>query len=206
MQFPHYLLYVTTSKEACRGDWRFALQAADGSARLEVADTEPAVRGERLELLAVVRGLEALEQPSRVTLVTASRYVRRGIAVGLADWRDNGWRWEAYGRWVPIKHLDLWQRLDHALSVHRVELREFRLDGPHLPLWQQTTVRPALPPRAVGSWPSKGGPTAVGHGHRGTTNRRFSQNPQAWQRLSVEPIEAIATIPPRWQPCAAGLS
>ena len=36
------------------------------------------VRGERLELMTLVRGLEALDQPSRVTLMTASGYVARG--------------------------------------------------------------------------------------------------------------------------------
>ena len=93
-------------------DWRFVLQSLDGSSRLEAEDAEPAVGGERLELLAVVRGLEALEQPSRVTLVTPSKYVSRGLSYGLQDWRENDWNWEHHGQMVPIKNRDLWQRLD----------------------------------------------------------------------------------------------
>ena len=74
-------------------------------------------------------GLEALEQPSRVTLVTSSRYVSRGLRFGLEEWRSNGWRWERDGRPVPIKNGDLWQRVDWALKFHRVRCRSWRIDA-----------------------------------------------------------------------------
>ncbi len=81
---------------------------------------EPDARGERLELLTVVRGLEALDQPSRVSVLTASRYVRNGIELGLPQWRARGWRWESFGRLERVKHADLWQRLDQAAAIHEV--------------------------------------------------------------------------------------
>ena len=74
-------------------------------------DIEPDIQGERLELLTVVRGLEALDQPVPVTLMTPSIYVREGIRYGLAEWRRNGWRWESFGQMVPVKNCDLWQRV-----------------------------------------------------------------------------------------------
>lgn len=131
---PHFLLFSASEPGEAReaaGDWRFVLEAIDGSAKIEVADSEPEIRGERLELLAVVRGLEALEQPSRVTLVTPSRYVSRGISYGLNDWRENDWQWERHGAMVPVKNHDLWQRVDRALEFHRVECRQWRLDAGH---------------------------------------------------------------------------
>ena len=79
----------------------------------------------------LVAALEALDQPSRVTLVTTSSQVQRGLRDGLRTWRNNGWRWESYGRLVPIKHADLWQRIDRALEFHRVECRMVRIDGAH---------------------------------------------------------------------------
>ena len=88
------------------------------------------VQGERLELLAVVRGLEALDQPSRVTLVTPSKYVHRGLLYGLEEWRTNGWSWEHFGQMVPVKNRDLWQRLDRALGFHELEFQPWRLDTP----------------------------------------------------------------------------
>jgi ribonuclease HI len=128
---PHFLLFSETGQRNHQDEWRFVLQAADGSATFEAQETEPDQHGERLELLAVVRGLEALDQPSRVTLYTPSKYVSRGIAYGLEEWRANGWTWECYGQMVPVKNRDLWQRLDRALGFHRIEFRSCRLDPPH---------------------------------------------------------------------------
>jgi len=100
------------------GWWRFVLMRTGGTVDLDVTECEPGVRGLRLELLALVRGLEALDQPSHVTLVTASRYVRYAIEHGLPQWRANGWTWEAFDQVEPIKHADLWRRLERARSVH----------------------------------------------------------------------------------------
>jgi ribonuclease HI len=128
---PHYLLFSESCGSSDDGQWRFVLQSLDGSEQLEAADAEPGALGERLELLAVVRGLEALEQPSRVTLVTPSRYVNRGLAYGLQEWRASGWQWEHYGEMVPVKNRDLWQRVDRALGFHQLECRTWRFDLPH---------------------------------------------------------------------------
>ena len=59
--------------------------------------------------------------PSRVTLLTRSRYVRRGIRRELNQWRERRWRWERFGKLVPIRDHDLWQRVDRALQFHQVE-------------------------------------------------------------------------------------
>jgi ribonuclease HI len=114
------------------GGWRFILRSSNGVRALEASDREPGVRGERLELLAVVRGLEALEQPSKITLITPSQYVKQGITHGLTEWRENGWTWERFGEMAPVKHRDLWQRLDRALKYHQVDCRAIRLDPAHV--------------------------------------------------------------------------
>jgi ribonuclease HI len=126
---PHYLLFSESRRQRQRDQWRFVLRPIEGGGQLEAADAEPDVHGERLELLAVVRGLEALEQPSRVTLFTPSEYVNRGLAYGLDEWRANDWQWEHYGEMVPVKNRDLWQRVDRALRFHQLEWRRF--DPPH---------------------------------------------------------------------------
>ncbi len=140
---PHFLLFSEAQAKNRQGQWRFVLQAADGSATFKAADSEPGTRGERLELLAVVRGLEALGQPSRVTLFTPSKYVNRGIAYGLDDWRANDWTWERFGQVVPVKNRDLWQRFDHALGFHRIEFRGWRFDKAHarLPDLKRSGIR-----------------------------------------------------------------
>ncbi|MEX0714833.1 MAG: RNase H family protein [Pirellulales bacterium] len=166
---PHFLLFSEAGEKMMQGQWRFVLQAADGSATFEASDTEPLLAGERLELLAVVRGLEALDQPSRVTLYTPSRYVNRGLTYGLDEWRRNGWSWECFGEMVPVKNRDLWQRIDRALGYHRLEFRGFRFDPPHarggnVPAPHFTLPAAARPPDRQ--------PAARG---RGVVHRRWSR-------------------------------
>lgn len=124
---PHYLLHSETAVSAdAAGRWRFALCEPGGQTALEAADEEPLAGTERLELLAIVRGLEALDQPSRVTLVSASRSVQAGLQFGLANWRASDWQWERYGTLTAVKNADLWQRLDRLLDIHKVECRPTR--------------------------------------------------------------------------------
>jgi ribonuclease HI len=127
---PHFLLFSESRRGAEHGHWRFVLESLDGADKLEASDIESDVHGERLELLAVVRGLEALPQPSRVTLVTPSRYVDRGLNDGLPEWRSNNWEWEHFGEMAPVKNRDLWQRVDRALEYHQVDCRLRRVDEP----------------------------------------------------------------------------
>jgi ribonuclease HI len=117
----HYLLFTDTIDErGCGPQWRFDLQPLGDGVRIFASDAEPDVSGNRLELLAAVRGIEALAEPARVTLITRSRYVGRGISQGLSHWRDRNWQWERFGRLVPIRDQDLWRRLDRALTIHQV--------------------------------------------------------------------------------------
>ena len=135
---PHYFLFsesctprrVRRGGKPRAGQWRFVLEAVDGSGRFEAEDEEPEVEENRLELLAVVRGLESLDQPSKVTLVTPSRYVSHGFRYGLEQWRENNWRWESFGEMTPIRNRDLWQRIDRAMRFHQVECRTWRFDPP----------------------------------------------------------------------------
>lgn len=105
-----------------QGFWRFTFWKLDGSLHLQAEDWEPEISRERLELLALVRALESLEHPSVVILIKASSYLEEGIRFGLPTWRSEGWRWEYFEHSVPIRHQDLWQRLDWDLRFHRLIL------------------------------------------------------------------------------------
>jgi ribonuclease HI len=128
---PHYLLMSEASRINGFGSWRFVLRPIGGSTSVEVGDVEPDIWGERLDLLTVVRGLESLDQPSRVTLVGCTRYVEQGIQYGLAEWRENQWRWEYFGQMVLVRDADLWQRMDRVLQFHRVDCSRRRFDAGH---------------------------------------------------------------------------
>lgn len=70
----------------------------------------------RMELLAAIMGLEALNRPCHVVLTTDSRYLQQGITQWLPNWKRRQWK-TADGK--PVKNIDLWQRLDAAVARHR---------------------------------------------------------------------------------------
>jgi ribonuclease HI len=123
------LLFTDSIGRTCSvREWRFVLQPTDGGEHIAASDSELEADGMRLDLLAVVRGLEALDTPSRVTLLVANRFVRRGIRRDMAQWRAKGWRWERFGTLAPIRDLDLWKRIDRALSIHQVQCFAWNAD------------------------------------------------------------------------------
>ena len=130
----HYLLISsatcqTTFDEIARGRWHFVPESVDGSDRLDASADEFDMSIDRLALLAVVRGLEALDQPSRVTLLTPSRYVARGLRFGINAWRETHWQWEHFGSMAPIKNADLWRRVGTAMEFHDLQCRMWRFDA-----------------------------------------------------------------------------
>jgi ribonuclease HI len=133
---PHFLLFcdgnVPASGESAgsqRGRWRFVLEDLVSGEKTEATDQEIGCAPDRSALVAVLRGLEALEQPSRVTLVTTSRYVTRGLQYGLTEWRDNDYSWEHFGAVQPIRNADIWRRIDRALAYHQVQCRWMAQEG-----------------------------------------------------------------------------
>lgn len=134
-QQPHYLLICdsvisnpalidgVTQPTIGLGRWNFVLERIDGPERLEAQDCENYIHQDRLALLAVVRGLEALEQSSIVRLVTTSRYVDRGMRFGLPNWRETSYQWESFGMRKPVRNADLWRRVDIAMQYHEIACR-----------------------------------------------------------------------------------
>lgn len=71
----------------------------------------------QMELLAAISALEALEKPSKITVVTDSAYVKNGVTGWIFGWKKNGWR---TSNKKPVKNVELWQRLDQAAARHTV--------------------------------------------------------------------------------------
>ncbi len=141
LHVPRFFLAVEVNSDLQIPRWQFTLRKPDGEIWLQASDEEPDASGERLELLTVVRALEALDQPSLVTLVSANRYIQRGMRFGIPEWRSTHWQWERFGLMVPIKDADLWRRFDRALRFHSLKFESIRFDSAHTALRGPTRRR-----------------------------------------------------------------
>ncbi|MBI2753423.1 MAG: ribonuclease HI [Betaproteobacteria bacterium] len=118
MREPAVVIYADG---ACRGNpgpggWGVLLRAR--GAEKELFGGEPETTNNRMELTAVIRGLETLRRRCAVRVYTDSQYVQKGISEWIHDWKRRGWRTADR---KPVKNTDLWQRLDDLARGHRIE-------------------------------------------------------------------------------------
>ena len=83
----------------------------------EIKGGEPHTTNNRMELMAAIAALETLKRPCTVDIHTDSQYLRNGIMTWINGWKRNGWKTSDK---KPVKNVDLWQRLDAALTNHIV--------------------------------------------------------------------------------------
>lgn len=105
---------------ACRGNpgpggWGALLRYGDTERELFGGELE--TTNNRMELLAAIEALRALNTPCSVDLTTDSVYVRNGITSWLEGWKKKGWKTAAR---QPVKNVDLWQALDEQNQRHQV--------------------------------------------------------------------------------------
>ena len=83
----------------------------------ELSGAEEMTTNNRMELIAVISGLEALNEPCKVTLFTDSQYISNAINLGwLETWQKKGWKRKG----GEVKNLDLWVRLTDLMEKHKV--------------------------------------------------------------------------------------
>ena len=106
---------------ACKGNpgpggWGAILRMGDNER--ELAGSEAQTTNNRMELMAVIKGLTALKSPCHVKLHTDSRYVIDGITKWVHGWQKNGWRTADR---QPVKNEDMWRELVTTVKPHRID-------------------------------------------------------------------------------------
>ena len=134
---------------ACRGNpgpggWGVVLRSNGHEKHLYGAEAQ--TTNNRMELLAAIKGLEALKRPCLVSLTTDSEYVRNGITRWLSDWKRRDWKTSAK---KSVKNIDLWKRLDEAAARHDVEWYWVRGHTGHV----ENELADALANRAIDEMP-----------------------------------------------------
>lgn len=108
---------------ACRGNpgpggWGVVLRYKSHEKTL--CGGEANTTNNRMELMAAIRGLQALKRKCRVRLTTDSRYVQTGLTEWLPKWKRRDWKTVAKS---PVKNIDLWQQLEALVVKHDIEWR-----------------------------------------------------------------------------------
>lgn len=90
----------------------------------EVYGGDPSTTNNRMELMGLIKGLEALTRPSKVVVVTDSAYVEKAFTQGwLVNWQKNGWKTAAK---KPVENQDLWQAALAAAKPHEVRFERVK--------------------------------------------------------------------------------
>ena len=106
---------------ACRGNpgkggWGALLRYGDIEKTLYGG--ESMTTNNRMELTAVIKGLEALNKSCQVKVTTDSKYVLTGITEWMPNWKKRNWRTASK---KPVLNVDLWKKLDELVALHKVD-------------------------------------------------------------------------------------
>ncbi|HIU79235.1 MAG TPA: ribonuclease HI [Candidatus Avilachnospira avicola] len=103
------------------GGYGTILQYRDNEGRIhekEISQGYLRTTNNRMELMAAIAGLEALNRPCLVDLYSDSKYLVDAFnQKWIENWVKNDWK---RGRSGPVKNIDLWKRLLKAMEPHRV--------------------------------------------------------------------------------------
>ena len=97
------------------GGWGTVMMS--GRHRKEISGGERETTNNRMEMMAIIAGAEALKRRCSLDIHTDSTYVMKGMTEWLDGWKKRGWRTASK---QPVKNVDLWQRLERALDRHEV--------------------------------------------------------------------------------------
>ena len=98
------------------GGWGTILRAK--GTEKELSGAEKDTTNNRMEMMAVIVGLEVLQRACQVKITTDSQYVMKGMMEWLPGWKKRNW--VTAGK-KPVKNVDLWQRLEKAAQGHELE-------------------------------------------------------------------------------------
>jgi ribonuclease HI len=106
---------------ACRGNpgpggWGALLRY--GNKERTLCGGEHETTNNRMELMAVIKGLSALQRSCEVKVTSDSTYVLKGIQEWMPNWKARGWKTASK---KPVKNVDLWQQLDQLVEIHSID-------------------------------------------------------------------------------------
>lgn len=89
-----------------------------GEAEKTLHGGEQETTNNRMELTAVIKGLQALKKSCKVVITTDSKYVLSGITEWMPNWKKRNWK---TANKKPVMNEELWRQLDELVAGHDIE-------------------------------------------------------------------------------------
>jgi len=147
---PKVLMYTDGSSIGNPGPGGYGVVLLQGAHRKELSGGYRRTTNNRMELMAVIAGLEALKTPSEVSVITDSKYVSDAVNLGWARrWRANQWK---KNKREKALNPDLWEKLLALCDRHQVSFTWVKGHAGHKEnercdrLAVQAANQPDLPP------------------------------------------------------------
>jgi ribonuclease HI len=82
----------------------------------------------KMELTAVIKGLESIKNKVLIEIITDSQYVKNGINEWIINWKNNGWKTASKKN---VKNKELWQELDQMVKNFDIKWKWVRGHSGH---------------------------------------------------------------------------
>lgn len=113
------------------GGWAFILRHDKSESEFEDSGGESNTTNNQMELMAVIKGLENLVEPCKVSLYSDSAYVLTGMQEWMQKWKLQGWKRRTGSKMEAVKNLELWKRLDELKKVHEITYHKVKGHSGH---------------------------------------------------------------------------
>ena len=113
----HVIIVVDGSAKKNPGPGGWACILKYGQHMKELSGSEQQTTNNRMEIMAAIKGLEALKEPCSVLVITDSEYLQKGITSWIEKWKRKGWKTSTKS---DVLNKDLWIILDKLCEKHRV--------------------------------------------------------------------------------------
>lgn len=84
----------------------------------EISGCEAKTTNNRMEMTAIIEALRQLKRPCKITLVTDSKYVVKGITEWMPGWIKRNW---LTSQKKPVLNRGLWEELLKLSHLHQIE-------------------------------------------------------------------------------------
>ena len=112
-----YTIYTDGACSGNPGPGGWGALIIEGDIKNEIFGGEADTTNNRMEILAVIMALKAINAESEITIFTDSTYVQKGISEWIDKWKINGWK---TSNKKEVKNKDLWVQLDSLTAQLKI--------------------------------------------------------------------------------------